>query len=265
MSPSRLVLAVAGASVLCACGPPRIDATNSKALVKSLDRIEHRLDPDEMAAFQDALEYLANDDGTTRDPELMADILPSFAPLDGMSAVETIHHAWHTRVTRTEARICDLEARHEASKGAREAIAGVVLSDTLLYPADSGALERPLIEVMVENRSRQRLYGIGLQVSLRHRDELEPMVVEEVDCQFGSGFPPHRRTRCRAELNDKEWLSATQLGRDAVLLCGVDRIDGRRGRVIAISSYGPTEEYLHDALKAQLESLLESEPKRPKR
>jgi hypothetical protein len=247
---------VASGLLLSACGPPTLNATSSKKLARSLDHIESSLEPAELEAYRDALAYLTDDTSGARDPESMEHVLAAYQPLQGKTAAETIAQARQLRIQALNERISELDARSAASAAARQMTSRLEISEIRLFRADGSTLERPVIEVAVKNHSHDDIFKITLQASLRHRDEIEPRVVEIVDCPFEKGFPRGRRTRARAELQAPEWGQAGALGDKAVLLCGILRIYGVGGKVIVASDYGPADEALRLALQHQLQALL---------
>jgi hypothetical protein len=254
--PCALVIAL-----LYACSAPTIKTKNPEKLVKSLDKIEKSLEPEELVAFHDAIEYLTGDTGESRDLEAMRGFLEAYATVDGLTAKATVYKAWRSRVDVLNERFSDLETRFAASESDRKKIAGLVVHKFSLFPAQRGTLSQSVIELDIENRTGSRLFNIAFQVSLRDSTEIEPLVVEVVDRAFGFGLPPGQRARgLRVELESSDFKYASDTRGQPVVLCGVVRIDGRRNRTIASSQYGPIDAYLHQALQDQLDGLLAAEP-----
>jgi hypothetical protein len=117
-----------------------------------------------------------------------------------------------------------------------------------------------MVEAVVHNRTRSSLFAISFQASLRPPGEELPSVVEIVHRPFDGGIAPGQRIAIRFEFEDSRWRHALVDAPDAVLLCGIVRLTGRRGRVLASTDYGPTDAYLNAVWRQQLAELLDAPP-----
>lgn len=242
------------------CGPPELDTSSAPALVESLAELEASVEPDRREAFRDAVNYLT--DGATVGIEVgpVEPFLESFAPLDGLTPDAIMTMAWMQRVRELKDRITDSEARSRSAEASQAIIERVELVEVRLFPHGGAARERPMVEAVVHNRTRWRLFAISFQASLRPTDEGVPSVVEIVDRPFDGGIAPGQRLPVRFELTDSRWRHTLEDAPDAVFLCGIVRLTGRRGRVVAATDYGPTDEYLHRVWQQELAELLADPP-----
>jgi hypothetical protein len=259
MSRSRGLLA-AVLVVVWGCGPPELDTSSASALVESLARLEDSIEPDRREAFRDAIAYLTDDATVGIDVGPVEPFLEVFVPFEGLTAEEILTAAWVRRVDNLRECIADLDARRRTGAAARSLIERVELSDVRLFPISEGNLERPLVEAVVHNGTRSTLFGISFQASLRPAHEESPWVIEVVDRPIGSGLAPGQRSSIRFGLDDSRWNRALEARPDAVFLCGVVRLLGSRGRVLAATEYGPTDAYLHQLWTQQLRQLLSAPP-----
>lgn len=258
----RPTLAVTlGVGVLWACGPPVIDTSSGPELFNSIRSVEEALEPDRCEAFRDAVGYLTDGAALAEGVGSVEPILTAFAPLDGLAADEITLMAWTRRVALLRDRIADLEARRFAGESAQAMIRHVEVGHVRLYPRIGHNLDRPLVEAEVRNRTSTTVFGIWFQVSLRRADEAEPWVVEVVHRPIGAGLAPGQTVSLRFELEDEDWLRAAETVPGDVLLCGVVRLAGRRGRVLAATDYGPTDAYLQQLWQARLDELLADRPR----
>ncbi len=242
------------------CGPPELDTSSAASVVESLTRLEESMKPDRREAFRDAIAYLT--DGATVGIEVgpVEPFLEAFAPFEGMTAEEILMAAWVRRVDDLRGRIADLDDRSRTSAAAQSLIDHVELSGVRLFPVGEGNLERPLVEAVVRNNTRSTVFGISFQTSIRTADEETPWVIEVVDRPIGRGLAPGERTSIRFGLDDSRWNRVLERESEAVFLCGVVRLEGSGGKVLAATEYGPTDAYLHQLWTRQLARLLSDPP-----
>ena len=259
MSWSRGLLAAVLLSVW-GCGPPELDTSSGPALVESLVRLEESIEPGRREAFREAIAFLTDDATVGIDVGPVEPFLEAFAPFEGLTAEEIVTAAWMRRVEDLRERIADLDARSRTGAAAQSVIDHVELSDVRLFPVAEGNLERPLVEAVVRNGTRSTVFGISFQASLRAALEETPSVVEIVDRPIGRGLAPGERASIRFTLDDGRWNRALEAGPGAVFICGVVRLEGAGGRMLAATQYGPTDAYLHQLWKQQLAQLLSEPP-----
>ena len=246
--------------VVWGCGPPELDTSSPAALVESLARLEGSVAPDCRGDFRDAIAYLTDGATVGIDVGPVEPFLGAFVPFDGLTAEEIVTAAWRRRVDDLRGGIADLDARRRAGAAAQSVVDLVGLSDVRLYPVGEDNLERPLVEAVVHNRTRSTVFGISFQASLRPAHEEAPWVIEIVARSIGGGLPPGERASIRFGLEDRRWSRALEAEPDAVFLCGVVRVLGSRGRVLAATEYGPTDAYLLELWTRKLEQLLSEPP-----
>lgn len=259
MSWSRGLLA-AILVALWGCGPPQLDTSSAAALVESLAHLEESIEPDRREAFRDAIAYLTDDATVGIDVGPVEPFLEAFAPFEGLTAEAILTAAWTRRVDELRERIADLDARSRTGAAARSLIDRVELSDVRLFPIGEGNLERPLVEAVVRNGTRSALFGISFQASIRPAHEETPSVVEVVARPIGRGLAPGERASIRFELDGSRWNRAIEAASEPVFLCGVVRLVGSRGTVLAATEYGPIDAYLHQLWTQQLRRLLSDPP-----
>ncbi len=258
--PRSLRLLVAMLLALWACGAPELDTSSAPALVASLEELETSLEPARRETFRDAVDYLTDDATVGIEVGPVEPFLEAFAPLDGLTADAIVTMAWMQRVNELKRGISDLEARATRGAGAQALIDRVELRDVRLFPRGGAARDRPMVEATVHNHTRSSLFGISFQASLRAPDEDVPSVVEVVDRPFDGGITPGQRFSIRFELTDSSWTHVLEDRADAVFVCGIVGLTGRRGRVLAATDYGPTDAYLHEVWRRQLARLLDAPP-----
>jgi hypothetical protein len=259
MSQSRGLLAAVFV-MACGCGSPELDTSDATALVESLAHLEASLEPDRREAFRDSIAYLTDDATVGIDVGPVEPFLEAFVPFDGLTAEEILTAAWVRRVEDLRERIADLDSRRRTGAAATSLIDRVELSDVRLFPIGEDNLERPLVEAVVRNGTRSTVFGISFQASIRPAHEETPWVIEVVDRPIGRGLAPGQRASIRFGLDDSRWNRALEAGPDAVFLCGVVRLVGSRGRVLAATGYGPTDAYLHQVCTRRLRILLSDPP-----
>jgi len=251
---------VAVAFAVWGCGAPELDTSSAPALVASLTELETSLEPDRRETFRDAVDYLTDDATVGIEVGPVEPFLEAFLPLDGLTADAIITLAWMQRVNDLKRGISDLEARATHGAAAQALIDRVEVSDVRLFPHGGAARDRPMVEAVVSNRTRSSLFGISFQASLRPPDEDVPSVVEVVSRPFDGGIAPGQRLAIRFELTDSSWTHTLEDHPDAVFLCGIVRLLGRRDRVVATTGYGPTDAYLHRIWERRLSELLDAPP-----
>jgi hypothetical protein len=242
------------------CGAPELDTSDAAALIESLAELEASLEPERREAFRDAVDYLTDDATVGIEVGPVEPFLEAFAPLDGLTADAIVTMAWMEHVSELKRDIADAEARSRAGAAARSVIDRVELSDVRLFPHGGVSRGLPIVEAVVHNRTRSSLFAISFQASLRPVDQQTPAVVETVHRTFDGGIAPGQRLAIRFELTDSSWRHTLDDAPDAAFLCGIVRLMGRRGRLLAVTDYGPTDAHLHELWQRQLDELLAAPP-----
>lgn len=260
MRMSRFLLVMLGVIALSACGPPVLDTTGGAELYASLEKLENRLEPERRQSLRDSIDYLTNHALAGDDLVPVETVLEAFRDLDGMTAEEIIVLAWTTEVGLLKEKTDELESRRVAGARAQSVLDNIEIGNIMLYPKTGENLRYSMVEVSLRNRTSSTVFMISFQVSLRRANESEPFVAEVAERPVGLGLEPGRAVTLRTDLTDPSWNLAATAGQDAVLLCGVVGIQGRQGRNIASTDYGPTDRYRHQLLQDQLLRLLAAQP-----
>jgi len=246
------------AALLCcliACGPPKIDSSDGSDLVASVEHIKKELEPEQQQRFLDAFNYLASTPDLRGDPEYLDQLAFTCGKLHGKTAKQIVELANQEKSAVIGARLEDLELRRSRSQVARSVLGEFIIIEQHLFPRSPGFLDHAVAELQVKNRTGHRVYKAFFQASLRHRDELEPWVVQIVERPFGAGFGNRTTATFRIDLTAKDWDRIPEAGSAGVFDCSVVRLEGRRGKLIADADYGDTDEYLYVALNKRLEQL----------
>ena len=92
------------------------------------------------------------------------------------------------------------------------------------------------------------------------RDSVSAVERETPPARATHLIAPGQRLAIRFELTDSSWRHTLDDAPDAAFLCGIVRLMGRRGRLLAATDYGPTDAYLHQLWQRQLDELLAAPP-----
>ena len=256
----RRLFTLLAAAVLAACGKPVVDTSSPDALVDSVAKMRRSLEPEELARFDDAFNELTNGALLAGNPESLRLQVQECTAVSHMDAEQIVRTAWTNRVTRIRSRIDELQRQHDGSAEARAVVARMEVEKATFFPVSKDFVERPILEVALDNRTRRRVFKVTFQASLRRSDVLEPLVVELVDRPFGTGLAPGKRTTVRVELEEYEWRRHTSTEEGVIFSCCVMALEARRGRTIARSDFGAAEENLLDALGKRLTELEANNP-----
>lgn len=243
-----------------ACSPPVLDTSSVPAFIESTQRITESLDEEQAPVFEDAFDFLTDDAEVTADPKYLEPVIVDCARLSGMTAVQIVSEAWLTRIRIAKERIADLESRREASAKSRKTLDRVTILEATLFRAEPGFLDTAVVDVELENHTKNSLFKVSFKTTLRHQDELDPWVVEIIERPFGSGLKPGKKAKVRLELKDGEWRRFAEAGSKGVFTCEVVRIEGRRKRLLAKSDFVNVDEVLLEAMYARLDELRSNQP-----
>jgi hypothetical protein len=178
-----------------------------------------------------------------------------------MTAEQIVLEAWQRKVTVLEQQIADLEARQTASQPARQKLSELQIVEAQLFKKSPGFLEWPAIELEVSNTTSQRIYSARLRVSLRHPDQPEPWLVEDIDRVLERGLKAGARGNWRIDPEAREWREVTVDSPNDVFVIEVLGLKGLDGEVIASSDFGSVEELKLRESTRQLEALRASKAK----
>jgi hypothetical protein len=256
----RLCAVLSFAAVLCSCGPPALDSSSPFRLARSVAEMSEPLGPDQRRQLDEALAYLGAGVEIRAEPADAAALLAAYASLDGMTASEIVVAAWRQKLEVLDRQIDDLEARRRAAAPQRELLAGLEQLEARLFRVDPSFLERPVIEVTVENHTPVQIHLIGFQASLRRPEELSPWLVERFETITDRGLEPGERRTWRIEPGDDGWRSVSEKHAADAFVLEVMRLEGRGGELIAATDYGAVDDHQLSRLRERRAELEAAPP-----
>jgi hypothetical protein len=233
------------AMVLVGCGPKTLDTSNIKKLEGSLTVLREKMEIEERARLDEALQYLVGDAAQIGDkenpthPEL---VLALYQPLKGMTADGIIVEARRRRLEEVQSAVTELEEGRIGSEKAREKLREFKLEKSRVYKRNRGFLEWPVIEFKAENNTDQEIWLIHFRAGLLRPGYDEPWLIEEFDQLVLNGLAPGERDLWRVEPLQQEWVTLIDPHPDFKFTLEVMRLEGLGDTVIAATTWGDIEE-----------------------
>jgi hypothetical protein len=229
------------AMVLVGCGPKTLDTSNIKKLEGSLTVLREKMEIEERARLDEALQYLVGDAAQIGDkenpthPEL---VLALYQPLKGMTADGIIVEARRRRLEEVQSAVTELEEGRIGSEKAREKLREFKLEKSRVYKRNRGFLEWPVIEFKAENNTDQEIWLIHFRAGLLRPGYDEPWLIEEFDQLVLNGLAPGERDLWRVEPLQQEWVTLIDPHPDFKFTLEVMRLEGLGDTVIAATTWG---------------------------
>ena len=233
------------AMVLVGCGPKTLDTSSVDKLEGSLNVLREKMEIDQRARLDEALQYLVGDAALidegeeTPHPEL---VLALYQPLKGMTADGIIVEARRRRLEEVQTAVNELEKGRIGSEEAREKLREFKLEKSRVYKRNRGFLEWPVIEFKAENNTDQVIWLIHFRAGLMRPGYDEPWLIEEFDQLVLNGLAPGEHDLWRVEPQQQEWVTLIDPHPDFKFTLEVMRLEGLGDTVIAATTWGDIEE-----------------------
>jgi hypothetical protein len=231
--------------VLVGCGPTTLDTSSVDKLEGSLNVLREKMEIEERARLDEALQYLVGDAALLDDeenpphPEL---VLALYQPLKGMTADGIIADARRRRLAEVQSAVAELEEGRIGSDQAREKLKEFKLEKSRVYKRNRNFLEWPVVEFKAENNTDQVIWLIHFRAGLLRPGYDEPWLIEEFDQLVLNGLAPGERDLWRVEPTQQEWVTLIDPHPDFKFTLEVMRLEGLGDTVIAATTWGDIEE-----------------------
>jgi hypothetical protein len=258
----RVCAVVSVVVVLGGCGPATLDVSSIEALEQSLFDLRERMTPEELARFDEALDYLVG--GVTvssREPDRdqVGSALDLHRPLAGRTAEGIVAEARFRRIREVRSAVIYLESGRDATEAARRDLAAFEFGAARVFKRHRQFLEWPVIEMRVFNGTGHTVYLVHFRAALLSPDDEDPWLLEEFDHVVFGAMEPGSSDVWRIEPRQRDWIRLIDPHPDLMFSIEPMRLEALGGNVLVSSDWGEIEAHRLAIYRHTLQTIRSSD------
>jgi hypothetical protein len=257
----RVCAVISVVVVLGGCAPVTLDVSSIEALELSLFELREPMTPEELARFNEALDYLVG--GVTvssqePDRDQVESALDLFRPLAGRTGEGIVAEARFRRIREVRSAVIYLESGRDATEAVRQELAEFKFGAARVFKRHRQFLEWPVIEMRVFNGTDHKVDLVHFRAALLSPDDEDPWLVEEFDHVVLGGMEPGGSDVWRIEPRQRDWIRLIDPHPDLMFSIEPLRLEALGGNVLAATDWGEIEAHRLDIYRKTLQRIRSS-------
>jgi hypothetical protein len=258
---ARGCAAIALAAALCGCGPATLDVSSIEALEQSLFDLREAMAEQELARFEEALDYLVGGavvSSAAEDHARIESVLELYRPLAGRTAEGIVAEARFRRIREVRSAVIYLESGRDSTETTRHELAEFKFGAARVFKRHRQFLDWPVIEMRVFNGTGRTVHLVHFRAALLSPQDEDPWLVEEFDHVVMGGMEPNASDVWRIEPQQRDWIRLIDPHPDLMFSIEPMRLEALGGNVLASSDWGKIEAHRLSIYQRTLQAIRSS-------